>query len=241
MESSENIQEPQIIDTLDIPVSQDGKDEERTGLITNIQMFCTNDGPGIRTTVFLKGCRLNCRWCHNPEGKRRYPEIFPYTVNCTGCKACVEACPMDALSLTEPNIIKIDKGLCTVCLQCVEICKENAIHVWGRMVKVKDVIDEVAKDKPFYDNSGGGMTVSGGEPTAQPEFTLSLFRCAKEREINCALDTCGHTPWEVLEPIIELTDYVLYDIKHMDPKEHKDYCGFSNTLILNNARKIAER
>lgn len=215
--------------------------EQQIGIITDIQFFSTNDGPGMRTTVFLKGCRLNCKWCHNPEGKRRYPEIFPYVPKCNGCKKCLEVCPTDAISFKEPNVPRIDKNRCIVCLQCVEACQEEAMVCWGRIVKIKEVIEEVEKDKPFYKNSGGGMTLSGGEPLAQPEFTRALFICAKEQKIDTALDTCGYAKWETLEHILEWTDLVLYDIKHMDPQAHKAYCGATNELILENARRIAKK
>ncbi len=215
------------------------KAEEQIGVITHIQFFSLNDGPGIRTTVFLKGCRLDCKWCHNPEGKRHYPEVFPYIPNCTGCKACLDVCPTGALTFAEH--LRMDKGKCIVCKQCVEECQNDGIVLWGRLVTVKEVIEEVEKDKAFYKNSGGGMTLSGGEPLAQPEFTFALLKCARERGIGTALDTCGYVRWEVLEPILEWVDLVLLDLKNMDPGAHKEFTGVTNELILANARKIAEK
>ena len=210
------------------------------GIITNIQMFAINDGPGIRTTVFLKGCRINCRWCHNPEGCRRYPEIYPNSSKCVGCGKCIEVCPVGAISFVDTNVPRVDKGLCIVCKECVDACEYGAMNSWGLFVAAGDVLAEVEKDKPFYDNSGGGMTVSGGEPLAQPEFTLALMKGAKQRNIGTALDTCGYANWEKMEPILRLTDVVLFDIKHMFPEAHKDFCGVTNELILQNAQRIAE-
>jgi len=215
--------------------------EDQTGIITNIQLFAINDGPGIRTTVFLKGCRLNCRWCHNPEGNRRYPEVYPYLPNCNDCKACIEVCPAGAITFIEPGKPRIDKGLCITCMQCVDACLYEAMVCWGKIVTVAEVMEEVEKDKLFYKNSGGGMTVSGGEPLTQPEFVLALMKAAKGREIGTALDTCGYAKWEVLEPVLEWTDLVLLDLKHMDPQAHKDFCGATNELILENAKRIAAK
>jgi pyruvate formate lyase activating enzyme len=215
--------------------------DNQIGVITNIQFFSLCDGPGIRTTVFLKGCIMRCRWCHNPEGVRRNPEVFPYYTNCIGCGECLEACPSGALTLLEPNKPKIDKGLCTYCLQCASACRYNALVVFGKFVRAGEVLDEVGKDKPFYENSGGGMTLSGGEPLAQPDFTLSLLKGAKERDINTCLDTNGYAGWETIEKMLEYVDLFLWDIKHMDPVVHKSWSGLSNELILDNARKIAQQ
>lgn len=216
-------------------------DSNILGVVNDIQRMSMCDGPGYRTTVFLKGCYLNCQWCHNPEGKRRYPEVFPYIPNCTGCRECLDVCPTGALTLEEDNRPVIDKGLCSVCLQCVKVCKYDALVVWGKIVTAGEVIDEVEKDKPFYVTSGGGMTLSGGEPMAQPEFALALMKLAKERGIDTALDTAGSAPWEDFEKVLEYTDLVLYDIKVMDSKSHKEYSGHGNELILENARRIAAK
>ncbi len=213
---------------------------ERVGYVNDIQFYSLSDGPGIRTTVFLKGCLLNCRWCHNPEGNRRFPEVFPYQNNCTGCGLCLEVCPAGAIEMKEPCRPRIRRERCIDCFRCAEVCPEQAMIVWGRLMSVEEVMEEVERDKPFYRHSGGGLTVSGGEPLAQPEFTRALLAKAKERGINTALDTCGFATWEVLERVLEVTDYVLLDLKHMDPEAHRRHCGASNQVILENARRMAE-
>ena len=214
--------------------------DNQIGVITNIQFYSICDGPGIRTNVFLKGCLLRCRWCHNPEGVRRNPEVFPYYTNCNGCGECVRICPSGAITLEEPTKPKIDKGICTYCLQCADVCKYSAIIVFGRYVTAKEVLDEVEKDKPFYENSGGGMTLSGGEPLAQPNFILSLLSGAKDRGIHTCLDTTGYAKWEVIESILDYTDIFLWDVKHLDSIIHKSWAGVGNELILDNLKKVAK-
>lgn len=215
-------------------------DSKVLGVVNDIQRMSICDGPGYRTTVFLKGCYLNCQWCHNPEGKRRYPEVFPYIPNCIGCGECLDVCATGALTLEEGNKPLIDKGLCVACFQCVKACKYDALVVWGKIMAAGEVIDEVEKDKPFYDTSGGGMTLSGGEPMAQVDFALALLKLAKSRELNTALDTAGSPPWEDYEKVLPYVDLVLYDIKVMDSATHKDYAGLGNERILENARRIAQ-
>jgi len=215
--------------------------DNQIGVITNIQFYSLCDGPGIRTTVFLKGCNIKCQWCHNPEGNRRYPEVFPFLPNCISCGACSNVCAAGALTLADDGKPRIDKGRCTSCLRCVNVCEHGGLVVIGKYTTVGEVMAEVEKDKPFYKNSGGGMTVSGGEPLGQPDFTLALMQAAHERRINTVLDTCGYGEWESLEKLIDHVDLFLWDIKHMDPIAHKDWAGVSNELILDNAKKVAER
>jgi len=209
------------------------------GVVNDIQRMSMNDGPGYRTIVFLKGCVLNCEWCHNPEGKRRYPEVIPLIKNCTGCEKCLEVCSTGALTLDENKKPIIDKRLCSTCLQCVDICGYAGLVLWGRIMTAEQVMDEVIRDKEFYDNSEGGMTLSGGEPMAQPEFASALMKAARVLGINTALDTCGHVPWKAYQKILEYTDLVLLDIKHMDTEAHRNYSGMGNELILENAKQFA--
>jgi pyruvate formate lyase activating enzyme len=216
------------------------QDKVLFGVVNDMQRMSMNDGPGYRTLVFLKGCVINCEWCHNPEGKRRYPEVIPHFGNCNGCGECIDVCSTGALSLNEDNRPRIDNRLCTTCLQCVKICRVEGLVVWGKIMTVEQVMDEVMRDKEFYLNSGGGMTLSGGEPMAQPEFATALMKAAKDQDISTALDTCGHAPWKDYEKILKYTDLVLLDIKHMDTIEHKSYAGTGNELILKNAGRIAE-
>ncbi len=209
------------------------------GVINDIQTMCMNDGPGYRTVVFLKGCLLDCDWCHNPEGKRRYPEVIPYISNCTKCGECIEVCPTEALILDEDGIPRIDKALCSTCLQCVKACRFDALICWGRIVTVAEVMADVEKDKAFFKNSGGGLTVSGGEPMAQPDFVYGLLKASKDAGIGTALDTCGHAPWEDIKRVLKYTDLILFDIKSVDNDVHRDYAGLGNALILENVKKIA--
>ncbi|MBU2490389.1 MAG: glycyl-radical enzyme activating protein [Proteobacteria bacterium] len=216
----------------------------KTGIINHIQRMCTCDGPGFRTTVFLKGCLLDCQWCHNPEGKARFPEVIPYVTNCTACGDCVTVCPTGAVSLNNEAQPVLDRGLCTSCFQCAEACQESGLVVWGRAATAGGVMEEVAADLSFYKNSGGGLTVSGGEPMAQHEFVLALFSLAKadpdeSRRIHTALDTCGHAPWSRFEQVLPLADLVLLDLKQMDSRAHRAYTGLGNEVILENAAKIA--
>ena len=210
------------------------------GIINDIQKMSMNDGPGYRTTIFFKGCTLNCEWCHNPEGKNHYPEIIPFVSNCTGCGDCLKVCPTGALSLDkETSTPRIDRRLCTTCLQCVNVCQSDALVIWGKIMSVEQVMEEVLKDKLFYVNSQGGLTVSGGEPMSQPNFVQALFMAAKKENIHTALDTCGHAPWEHYEKVLPYTDLVLFDLKNMDKAKHRLYAGADNKLILANAKKIA--
>lgn len=227
------------------------------GIISNIQKFATNDGPGLRTTVFLKGCRLNCKWCHNPEGMRHFPEVFHFWPNCINCGNCRTICPAGAMTETRKpptypdqkgwkgkigsKIITINKEKCLNCYQCVDICEFDALIVSGKFMTVEMVMAEIEKDIPFYNQSGGGLTLSGGEPAAQPEFALALLKAAKEKGINTALDTSGYQSWPVLEKILDHTDYVLYDLKHLNREKHIDFTGVSNDLILENLEKIMLR
>jgi len=212
---------------------------EIVGCVFNIERFAIRDGPGIRTTVFLKGCPLRCLWCANPESMSAAPQLFYLENLCTRCYRCVEACPNKATTKAPDGAIKIDRSLCKACGKCVEACPNKAREISGKLMTVEEVLEEVKKDALFYQNSGGGVTFSGGEPTHQPEFLWYLLKGSQESGIHTALDTSGFVKPEILKRVLEHTNLVLYDIKHMDPAKHKEFTGVDNRLILENARMIA--
>jgi pyruvate formate lyase activating enzyme len=212
--------------------------DDSKGLVFNIQKFSIHDGPGIRTTVFMKGCSLKCKWCSNPESINPYPEIMTYDIRCIGCRKCEEACLAGAISFSEKGR-EIDWVKCDLCLECASVCPSKAIERTGTYMTVNEVLKKVEQDSIFYQNSGGGVTVSGGEALGQWEFVRELFKRCKERSIHTALDTTGNAPWRNMEEVLEYVDLVLYDCKHMDALEHKEGTGVENGLILENAERVA--
>jgi len=206
------------------------------GLVFNIQRYSIHDGPGIRSTVFFKGCPLRCKWCSNPESLNPVAELMVREARCNGCGRCIKVCAPGALSLAASGL-RLDRGKCDLCLKCVEACWEDAIELAGRQMSVEEVVEECSKDELFYRNSGGGVTLSGGEPLLQADFALELLRNLKERGFSTALDTCGHIPWETLEKALAYIDLVLFDVKHIDSQEHHDGTGTDNKLILSNLEK----
>ena len=208
------------------------------GLISNIQRFSIEDGPGIRTTVFFKGCPLRCAWCHNPEGIFSHPELVWYDVRCIGSRDCLSTCPESALELT-PQGMRIDRQRCTACGDCVHVCPSSALEVIGSKWTAEELFAELQKDTVFYETSGGGVTLSGGEPMLQTHFILALARLCREAGIHVALDTCGIVAWERYERILPLVDMVLYDLKIFDSGRHRSSTGVENSLILENARRMA--
>ncbi len=211
---------------------------EIVGNIFNIQRYSIHDGPGIRTTVFVKGCPLRCFWCQNPESWSRQVELLWNRGLCTNCGRCVKVCRYGALSFSE-GLVVMDRGKCTKCGDCVGACFNKARSIKGYTITAQKTLEEVLKDRRLYSKSGGGVTISGGEATAQPEFTTAVLRLCKENWIHTAIETCGQRDWETLKGILEYTDYVLYDIKCVDDEKHKRGTGVSNGLILSNAAKIA--
>ena len=218
-------------------IMSDKAAEATRGVIFNIQTYSIHDGPGIRTTVFLKGCPLRCFWCQNPESQVLHPEIFFDSEKCTGCGKCVQACPSRAIEICDGHS-RTNRELCQGVGKCTEVCPNEARNIMGRYVTAGEVFKEVAADSIFYQRSGGGVTLGGGEPLAQPEFAISLLKLCRDAGIRTALDTCGHARWETVKRVLEYVDLVLYDFKHMDPVAHEKYTGVSNDLILNNAKRI---
>ena len=203
------------------------------GTIFNIQRFCVQDGPGIRTTVFLKGCPLRCIWCHNPESQTVHQEILYQPRQCIGCMACAAVCPNGCHSMTEDGHV-FNRENCVRCGACANACPGSALELCGRTVTVEEVIKEVKKDSPFYENSGGGMTLSGGEPLAQPQFTLELIKAAKECGLHVCMETCGFAAEEIMKSIAEHVDLFYFDYKLDTSADHEKFTGVSNERILKN-------
>lgn len=208
-----------------------------TGLTTEIKRFATHDGPGIRTTIFVKGCPLGCKWCSNPETQKPYPEIYFIARKCQECGECAKACPEDAITMDKER--KIDRDRCTLCMRCVEVCKYGALEKVGVEVTPEEMAEKIEEDYPFYLRSGGGMTISGGEPLYQPDFTAQLCELCHEKNISTVLDTCGYAIAEDVKRVLKHIDVVLLDVKHMSPIEHKKWMGVSNELILENAKLMS--
>lgn len=206
----------------------------------DIQKFSLHDGPGIRTTVFFKGCPLNCRWCHNPESQALGLEMMSQPRRCIRCGVCATVCGNGAIA---PNgdSSSTDKEKCTLCGACVESCYAEAREIAGQEMTVAQVMAQIERDVAFYDESGGGVTFSGGEPLSQPDFLIALLRECKEQAIHTAVDTCGYTTWATLDNVREYVDLFLYDLKLMDSAKHRDFTGMPNELILKNLQTLSER
>ena len=212
-----------------------------TGNIFDIKRFAVHDGPGIRTTLFLKGCPLHCPWCHNPESRSAQPELSYIARKCIRCGQCVKACPAHAHSIGPDTGHVFDRGRCRACGLCEKNCLGNALRLYGRRVTVEEVLPELLEDRDFYETSGGGVTVSGGEPLLQAAFVAELLAKTRESGVSTALDTCGAVPWNAFEAVLPYTDLLLYDLKHIDSAAHERATGLPNTLILQNLQRLSER
>ena len=208
-----------------------------TGQIFEIQRFCIHDGPGIRTTVFLQGCPLRCLWCHNPEGMARKPLLSFLAEKCIGCGFCFTACPRHGHSMVEGKH-ELKREDCVACGQCAEKCYAGALETVGREISVGDALAEVLKDRPFYETSGGGMTLSGGEPLLQIEFTEALLRQAKEAGLHTAIETCGYADPERFRRVLPHVDLFLYDVKETDGARHVQFTGVPMERIVTNLRAL---
>ena len=210
-----------------------------TAPVFNIQSFCLHDGPGIRSTVFLKGCPLRCLWCANPESRRAVPELMTWPEKCSGCGACLGACPKGAITPGPPGAMpRLDRSRCTGCGDCAGVCPNGARELSGREMRVEEVLEAVEGDRLFYEESGGGITLSGGEPLAHPDFCAALLKAARERGIHTAVESCSYAPREAVDRVYAHADLALLDIKHMDSAQHRRYTGAANEPILENIRHI---
>jgi pyruvate formate lyase activating enzyme len=211
-----------------------------TGRIFDIKRYSIHDGPGIRTTVFLKGCSLRCLWCHNPESVAPGPELMHWPARCTRCYSCIKACPLGALSKDATGAVVVDRAKCDLCGQCAETCLYDAMKIVGRNMSVEDVMADVEKDRIFYEQSGGGVTLSGGDPFVQAGFAEALLDACRSQGIRTALDTAGFSQNGVLGKLAAKTDLVLYDLKCMDDVRHREMTGVSNLPVLENLKRLAE-
>jgi pyruvate formate lyase activating enzyme len=209
-----------------------------SGVVFDIQRFSVHDGPGIRTTVFLKGCSLHCFWCHNPEGLHRTPEVQFLPSRCLSCGACVAACEHEGQHLDETGR-RFEREKCVACGACVEACVTEALTLAGKLMSAEAVVAEVMRDRVFYETSGGGVTLSGGEPALQPDFAREILAQSKAQGLHTAIETCGNVPWASLDALLPFTDLVMMDLKHVDSEKHRAATGAGSERILANARRLA--
>jgi len=216
-----------------------------TGLVFNVQNYSVHDGPGIRVEFFMKGCPLRCEWCSNPEGISARPQPGVYPAKCLGladCGECLKVCPQEArLFAPDGRLGGIDRKRCNGCLECARVCLTGATAAWGKRYTVEQAMDAIRRDRPFFERSGGGVTISGGEALLQPRFVAAVFQQCRAEGINTCLESALHVAPEVLEPLYSLADLWIADIKCMDAARHKARCGTDNALILANLKRLAER
>ena len=212
---------------------------ERKAFIFNKQKYNMYDGPGVRTLVFFKGCPLRCKWCSNPEGLERKYQIMFKPTTCVSCGSCVPVCPQKIHSISQTGEHIIDRSIdCIGCGQCVEVCVPEALKVAGEQVPISELLDYVEQDRAFYDQSGGGVTLGGGEVTAQPEAAINLLQACKQEGLNPAIETCGYTKKETILRFAEYVDLFLFDLKHIDPDRHFELTGVRNEIILENMEEL---
>ena len=211
----------------------------KAGFVFEIKRYAVDDGPGIRSTIFLKGCPLRCSWCHNPEGQILKPELMYRKKKCVGCQECSKACPKKALALSRKHV-SIDRRLCNLCGKCHGKCPTGAIEVVGKKLGAEAVLQEIIKDKIFFEESNGGVTFSGGEPLMQTDFLKELLNGCEKEGVNTALETCGYASREDFDVVMEKIDLFLYDLKVMNDQVHKRFTGVSNRLILENFARLAD-
>ncbi len=209
-------------------------------VVLSITRMTIHNGPGVRTLILFKGCPLHCLWCSTPESQKSEPEIAIYPGKCIHCDQCFPACPLNAINLTDETI-SINRSLCNNCGKCAQACYAEAIKILGQPMTIEELLTEAKKDIVIYRHSGGGVTISGGEPLLDIGFTEKLLRALKEEGFNTGVDTCGHVPWASIEQVLPYVDFFLWDIKHMNPEKHRKLTGVSNELILSNARAVSER
>ncbi len=214
------------------------------GNVFNIQRFTIHDGPGMRTELFLKGCPLRCRWCSNPESQKAYIQPGIYKSKCISrkkCGQCETVCPEEgALTFYRGKLVAVDRKKCTNCMACCDACPSDAIKRWGKMMSVEECMEIIRKDRGYYERSGGGVTVSGGEPLMQSDFVAELFECCRAEGIHTCLESTFHAAWKDIQKVLPYTDLIISDVKHMDADVHKTYTGVSNVRILKNLKKLTD-